>query len=281
MRPDVGGAMHIGDHLRQWRRRRRLSQLALALDANVSQRHLSFVESGRARPSREMVLQLARHLDVPLRERNAMLLAAGYAPIHPQRPLHELGAAREAIDRILAAHEPYPALALDRHFDMVAANRAIALLVDGVADPALLEPPANVLRLSLHPDGLAPRIRNLAAWRGHLLRRLENDLARSGDTRLIALRGELLALPVPEPAGPAGAEAALADLAVPLELVVGDVLLRFISTTTVFGTPTDVTLSEIALESFFPANAATAEALHDLQRRGGATAAGGSPAATA
>jgi transcriptional regulator with XRE-family HTH domain len=255
-------AMQIGDHLRHWRRRRRLSQLACSLEVNVSQRHLSFIESGRARPSRQMVLQLARHLDVPLRDRNAMLLAAGYAPVYPERPVQALGPARNAIERILRAHEPNPALVLDRHFNMVTANATVPLLLRGVADPALLDPPVNVLRLSLHPGGLAPHIRNFAAWREHLLQRLEDDLTRSGDAGLHALQDELLSLSAPPTSNPQdGPNTSLAGIAVPLEISVDGVLLRFISTTTVFGTPIDVTLSEIALESFFPADAATAEAL--------------------
>ena len=242
--------MQIGDHLRHWRRRRRLSQLACSLEVNVSQRHLSFIESGRARPSRQMVLQLARHLDVPLRDRNAMLLSAGYAPVYPERPVQELGPARNAIERILRAHEPNPALVLDRHFNMVTANATVPLLLRGVADPALLEPPVNVLRLSLHPDGLAPHIRNFAEWREPLLRRLEDDLARSGDAGLHALQDELLSLPAPPTPNPQdNPDSSLAGIAMPLEISADGVLLRFISTTTVFGTPIDVTLSEIAVRA--------------------------------
>lgn len=250
----------IGDHLRHWRMQRRFSQLDCALEANVSQRHLSFIESGRSRPTREMVLQLARALDLPLRDRNAMLLAAGYAPAYPARPLEDpaLGPARAAVERILKGHEPFPALAVDRVWTLVAANRTAGLLMQAVADPALLAPPVNVLRLSLSPGGLAPLIRNLPVWRAHLLARLRADAQRSADARLLALHGELAALP-------GGDEAAEASgLYVPLEIDFDGQALRFISTTTVFGTPQEVTLSELALECFFPEDAATAAALARL-----------------
>src|SRR3954469_21701412 len=250
----------VGTLLRDWRVRRRLSQMDLALAADVSARHLSFVETGRARPSAEMVLHLAEHLDVPLRDRNALLLAAGYAPVYGQRGLDEpeMGPVREALEAILRGHEPYPALAVDRHWGMVAANSAIAMLTEGVA-PELLEPPVNVLRLGLHPGGLAPRIANLPEWRGHLLDRLGRQAVSSGDPALAALHEELAALPGgghPPPADPAAA-----DIAVPLQLRAGDAVLSFISTVTTFGTATDVTLAELSIESFFPADPATAEAL--------------------
>ena len=261
----------FGDLLREWRRRRGLSQLALALDASVSQRHLSFVESGRAAPSREMVLRLAEYLDVPLRERNHLLLAAGYAPAFDERPLDDpaLAAARAAVERVLTAHEPYPALAIDRHWTLLAANRAVAPLLAGIA-PALLAPPANVLRLSLHPDGLAPRIVNLAEWREHLLARLAHQIAAAPDASLAALHAELSALPAPPADGIAtdasssAASAAESRVFVPLRLRAGDAVLTFLSTTTVFGTPTEITLAELALECFYPADAATAEALRGL-----------------
>ena len=177
----------IGDHLRNWRQRRRLSQLELAGDAEISTRHLSFLETGRAQPSREMVLRLAEQLDVPLRERNAMLIAAGFAPKFQERTLDHpsLKVARQAIDLVLAAHEPFPALAIDRHWTMVASNKAVAPLLGGI-DAALLRPPVNVLRLSLHPQGLAPRIANLAEWRGHLLARLQHQVQATADETLTA-----------------------------------------------------------------------------------------------
>ena len=240
-----------------------MSQLEFALEADVSQRHISFLESGRSRPSRDMVLHLAQRHGMPLRERNVMLLAAGYAPVFPERRLDDpdLEPARQAIDLILTGHEPFPALAVDRHWRLVAANRAVAPLLSGVADPALLEPPVNVLRLSLHPLGLAPRIANLPEWRAHLLERLRQQIAITGDPALSRLMGDLAAYPVPEPARKAPAHCDYAGIAVPLDLLVGDDRLSLLSATTVFGTPLEVTLSELALESFFPADAATAAIL--------------------
>ncbi len=239
-----------------------MSQLDLALEAGISQRHLSCVESGRASASRAMVLRLAECLDVPLRERNGLLLAAGYAPVFPQRPLDDpaLGPARRAVDLVLRGHEPYPALAVDRHWRMVAANAAVSPLLAGVAETALLAPPVNVLRLSLHPGGLAPRIANLAEWRAHLLDRLHRQIAATGDPVLSELMREVAAYP--GPARPAGGSEG--GLVVPLDLVTEAGRLSFVSTTTVFGTPMDVTLAELALESFFPADARTAEVLHRL-----------------
>lgn len=247
----------FGELLREWRQRRHLSQLALALDAEVSQRHLSFIESGRAEPSRDMVLRLAEHLDVPLRERNALLLAAGYAPFFRERGLDDpaLAAARDVIRQVLAAHEPLPALAFDRHWNLVDANQAVAPLLQGVA-PDLLRPPVNLLRLGLHPEGLAPRIVNLGEWRGHLLARLRRQAAATADDTLVRLLGEMAAYPAPP-----HAEMDAASVAVPLRLRVPGGVLSFLSTTTVFGTPVEVTLSELAIEAFFPADAATSAAL--------------------
>jgi transcriptional regulator with XRE-family HTH domain len=257
----------VGDHLREWRQRRRLSQLDLALDAEISTKHLSFLETGRSVPSRDMVLRLAERLEVPLRERNTLLVAAGYAPIFPRRPLDDpgLAVARKAIDLVLKGHEPFPALAVDRHWTLVAANAAVAPLLAG-ADPALLKPPVNVLRLSLHPDGLAPRIANLAEWRGHLLERLRQQIDATDDPVLTELMNELRAYPAPRTAGPSkpAANDEYAGVIVPLQLAMSGGVLSFFSTTTVFGTPVDVTLSELALESFFPADAATAAALRRL-----------------
>lgn len=245
----------LGEQIRQWRQRRRLSQMELALEAEISTRHLSFIETGRARPSREMVLLLAEHLEVPLRERNALLLGAGHAPVFAERPLDhpELAAAQRAIALVLKGHEPFPALAIDRHWNMVASNAAVAPLLDGVA-PHLLEAPVNVLRLSLHPEGLAPRIRNLGEWRGHLLERLRRQAWLTSDPTLAALLDELGSYPMAEGAG----DAAIADhVAVPLRLDTPLGTLSFLSTTTVFGTPRDVTLDELAIEAFFPADEAT------------------------
>lgn len=258
-----GARDSFGAHLRHWRTHRRLSQLDLAQDADVSTRHLSYVETGRSAPSREMVLRLADRLEVPLRERNALLVAAGYAPMYRQRSLDDpaLAAARRAVDLVLKGHEPYPALAIDRHWNLVAANALVPMLMAGV--PAeLLAPPVNVLRLSLHPDGLASKIANLAQWRAHLLERLQQQIASTGDAALQALYDELAGYPVPL----AGAESThgggeLSGVVVPFQLSTSAGLLSFISTTTIFGTPVDVTLQELAVESFFPADAQTMAAL--------------------
>src|SRR6516225_10432642 len=198
--------IHIGDHLREWRQRRHLSQLDLAGDAEISARHLSYVETGRAEPSREMVLRLAERLEVPLRERNALLVAAGYAPMYRQRSLDDpaLASARRAVDMVLKGHEPFPALAVDRHWNLVAHNALVPLLMAGAA-PELVKPPINVLRLSLHPDGLAPRIANLQQWRAHLLERLQQQIAATGDAALSALHDELAAYPQPNAGHPAPA----------------------------------------------------------------------------
>jgi transcriptional regulator with XRE-family HTH domain len=253
----------VGPLLREWRQRRRLSQLDLALEAGVSARHLSFVETGRARPSAEMVLHLAERLDVPLRDRNQLLLAAGHAPAYGQRDLDEpaMGPVRDALARVLAAHEPFPAVAVDRHWGMVAANAPVALLTEGVA-AHLLEPPVNVLRLTLHPEGMAPRVANLPEWRAHLLERLARQVAATGDPALAALHAELAALPAPgDGHGRGDGELAASDLAVPLRLRHPAGELAFISTVTTFGTAVDITVAELAIEAFFPADAATADRL--------------------
>lgn len=255
--PELASRPQIGSLLRDWRVRRRLSQLELALGAGVSARHVSFVETGRSRPSAEMVMQLADHLDVPLRDRNALLLAAGYAPAYAQRDLDDpgMGPVRDALDRLLQGHEPYPAVVVDRHWGLVAANRAVAMLTAGAA-AHLLEPPVNVLRLSLHPDGLAPRILNLAEWRAHLLDRLSRQAVVSGDPALFALHEELAGLP----GGGQGhaVDLEVSEIAVPLRVGAEGSELAFISTATSFGTATEVTVSELAIESFFPADDETA-----------------------
>lgn len=263
--PVASSAPPIGQHLRLWRQRRRLSQLDFALEAEISQKHLSFIESGRSQPSRAMVLRLAETLDVPLRDRNGMLLAAGYAPVFSERPLDDpsMQAARDAVERLIRAHEPYPALAVDRSWTLVSANASVAPLLALVEDQALLAGPVNVLRLSLHPGGLAPAIANLAEWREHLLRRLARQVEVSGDPGLAKLLAELRAYPAPGPAVPPIDEAA-GRVLVPLQLRAGEGILSFISTTTVFGTPVDVTLSELAVEAFFPADAVTGDALRAM-----------------
>lgn len=257
----------VGERLREWRQRRHLSQLDLASEADISARHLSFLETGRSRPSRDMVLHLAERLEVPLRERNQLLVAAGYAPVFPERKLDDpaLHAARQAVDLVLAGHEPYPALAVDRHWQLLAHNRAVPPLLAGI-DAALLEPPVNVLRLSLHPNGLAPRIANWAEWRAHLLARLRHQTDLSADPVLTDLLRELRGYPAPAGvvAGPPPAVPDTGAMVVPLRLTTVAGTLSFISTTTVFGTPVDITLSELALETFFPADPATADALRRL-----------------
>jgi transcriptional regulator with XRE-family HTH domain len=251
-----------GPLLRDWRRRRRMSQLELALAAGVSARHVSFVENGRSRPSVEMILQLAAVLEVPLRDRNQLLLAAGHAPIYGQRGLDDpdMAVVRETLELVLRGHEPYPALVVDRHWGIVAANDAIAVLTEGAA-PELLEPPVNVLRLALHPDGVAPRIVNLGQLRATLLQWLAHQALATGDPALAALLDELSALGGDAAAAPAGDPAG--EVAVPLRIRWRDAELSFISTITTFGRATDITVAELSIESFFPADAATARALRD------------------
>lgn len=257
----------VGDLLRDWRRRRRLSQLDFAAEAEISQKHLSFVESGRAQPSREMVLRLAEHLAIPLRERNALLVAAGYAPRYSERRLDDerLAAARAAVDAILQGHAPHPAIAIDRHWNLQAANAPAAALMTGV-DPGLLQPPVNVLRLSLHPDGLAPRIGNYRQWRAHVLGRLAQQIENSADAVLIGLLEEFKAYPTPANAKPYAArpENEANAIAVSLELMTEAGRLNLLSTTTVFGTALDITLSELAIETFFPADPETTAILRSL-----------------
>jgi transcriptional regulator with XRE-family HTH domain len=257
----------VGQLLREWRQRRRCSQLHLACDAEISTRHLSFLETGRSVPSREMILRLAETMQIPFRERNLLLLAAGYAPAFSERKLGdpELEAARKAIDLVLKSQEPYPALAVDRHWNLTAANGCVAPLLKG-ADPKLLASPVNVLRLSLHPEGLAPNILNLQEWRGHLLERLRHQIEVTCDPVLADLMRELSQYARPARARMRTSAAnpqrrSGGSIVVPLELRIDDVTLSMFSTTTVFGTAMDVTLSEIAVESFFPADAATADAL--------------------
>ncbi len=276
----AAGRAGFGTLLRRWRGHRGLSQMALSLDAGVSTRHLSWLEAGKAQPSRAMVLRLASRLDLPLRERNALLVAAGYAPLYAERPYTDaaLAPARAALQRLLDAHEPSPALAVDRHWNLVAHNRLVPLFLAAAA-PALIVPPINVLRLSLHPRGLAPMIDNLPAWRQYVLYRLARQVAATDDDTLVRLHAELQALPPPGPgAWPTDGDAALEgegpegaaptpDLAVPLALNTPHGTLRFLTTLTVFGAPRDVTLSELAVETLLPADEATAAALRDMLLR--------------
>ena len=255
----------FGDHLREWRQRRHLSQLDLAGHAEISARHLSFVETGRAAPSRDMVLRLAERLDVPLRERNVLLVAAGFAPAFPDRSLDDpaLAAARQAVETVLKAHEPYPALAVDRHWNLISANRMVTPLLDGVA-PSLLAPPLNVMRLSFHPEGLAPRTVNLAEWCAHLLERLHRQIETTADPVLVALYDELKTYPIPARTTPRTNMAE--NVAVPFQMRFGENVLSFISTTMIFGTPVDITLSELALETFFPADDKTTVFVRELAK---------------
>ncbi|HEX2941104.1 MAG TPA: helix-turn-helix transcriptional regulator [Rhodopila sp.] len=251
----------FGPLLREWRQRRRISQLDLACQGNISTRHLSFLETGRSRPSREMVLHLAEQLAVPLRDRNYLLAAAGFAPVYRETPLGDPGlqAARRAMEAVIHGHMPYPALAVDRHWILVTANDAVRWLLADV-DPSLLAPPVNVLRLALHPSGLAPRTINLPAWRAHLLFRLQKQVEASADPVLAALLAELRGYPAPRGA-PVPAPASEIAAAIPFDLATPSGPLSFISMTAVFGTPVDITLSELAMESFYPANEETARVL--------------------
>jgi transcriptional regulator with XRE-family HTH domain len=253
----------VGELLREWRRRRRLSQLDLAIQAETSARHLSFVETGRSAPSREMVLRLAEHLEVPLRERNHLLLAAGFAPVYAETAWGDpqLEAVRAAVRQVLAGHEPYPAVVVDRAWNLLEANASLALFTGKVA-PELLAPPANVLRVSLHPDGMAGRIVNLGEWRAHLLGRLRRQVDLTGDPELAKLHDELCGYPCDQPE-PKVEYPGPGDVAVPLRIRHHGRELAFFSTVATFGTPLDVTVAELVIESFFPADPDTAAALHD------------------
>jgi transcriptional regulator with XRE-family HTH domain len=254
----------VGVLLREWRARRRVSQLDLSLSVGVSARHLSFIETGRSRPSPEMVLALADGLDIPLRERNALLLAAGFAPQYQSRPLEDaaLSPARDAVQRLLDVHDPYPGIVIDRCWNIVGANAAASALTANL--PAdLLGPPANVYRLSLHPDGLAGRTLNFAEWAGYLLHQLRRAIALTGDPALQAIDEEVRGYPgVGAVATARGAPPDNAALLVPFELDVGGgKRLSMFTTLTTFGTPLDVTLAELAVELFYPADAASAALL--------------------
>jgi transcriptional regulator with XRE-family HTH domain len=259
----------LGGLLREWRRRRRMSQLDLACDADISTKHLSFLETGRSRPSRHMLLHLAACLDIPLRDRNVLLGAAGFAPVFEERSFNEpaLSLVRRNVEIVLAAYEPYPALAVDRHWIMLAANRAVAHLIAG-AEPMLLRPPVNVLRLSLHPAGLASRIVNLAQWRAHVIARLRRQIDVTGDPVLLDLLDELRDYPIPRGAGRHDAEDESGMIAIPFRLATIDGVLSFFSTTTLFGTPVDITVSELAIEAFLPADTATAEVMRRVAQSG-------------
>jgi transcriptional regulator with XRE-family HTH domain len=251
----------VGLLLKDWRQRRRLSQLDLSLEADVSARHLSFVETGRSRPSRDLLLHLAERLDVPLRERNSLLLAAGYAPLYRETPLHstEMRPVRDALDKVLAGHEPFPAVVVDRRWNLLAANKpALRIIAEGV-DPELLQQPVNALRVSLHPRGLAPRISNLPEYSAHLIDRLRRQLLVAPDDAGQSLLDELRGYPGVHTGAPSDPAAVFVPLA--LSTRAGE--LRFFSTIATFGTALDITLAELAIESFFPANEQTAARLRD------------------
>ena len=255
---EVQAAQPVGTLLREWRKRRRLSQLDLSLQAEISSRHISFVETGRSQPSRELILRLGEHLDLPFRKRNRLLLAGGFAPVYAETALDDppLRAVRDALRRMLSGHDPYPAVVVDRHWNLVEANASLTVLTAEI-DPALLAPPVNVYRASLHPAGMARQIVNLGEWRGHLLARLRRQVESSGDVTLARLLEEVRGYPCDQPVpdveipGPG-------QFVVPLRLRSPDGELAFFSSVATFGTPLDVTVSELVIEAFYPADERTA-----------------------
>ncbi|MCL8015479.1 helix-turn-helix domain-containing protein [Streptomyces sp. AS02] len=255
----------VGPLLRAWREQRRVSQLELALRADSSARHISFIETGRSRPSEEMVLRLAEHLDVPVRERNALLLAAGYAPRYPETPLDDpaLDALRAGMERLIQGYEPYPALVVDAMYNVHAANRGILALLDGIPEH-LLTPPLNAMRLTLHPEGLAPRIRNLREWRGHLLAQMDRQIALRRSEPLRRLYEEVAAYPVPEETQAAEPAEPVPYFALPMQIEHEGRVLSFISSISTFNTPMDVTVAELAIETLLPADPATVKYLQSL-----------------
>ncbi|MFD6877465.1 MULTISPECIES: helix-turn-helix domain-containing protein [unclassified Streptomyces] len=252
----------VGNLLRTWRERRGISQLELAGRADSSSRHISFVENGRSRPSEEMVLRLAEHLDVPVRDRNALLVAAGYAPRYAHTPLDApaMEVLRESLERLMTAYDPYPALVVDATYDVVAANRAVMMLLDGMPEH-LLTPPLNVMRITLHPDGLARRIHNLREWRGHLLEQMQRQIALARSPALRSLYEEVAAYPVADRPGDTEPRESVPYIALPLRLEHDGEILSFVSSISTFNTPMDVTVAELAIETLLPADAATAKYL--------------------
>ncbi|MFJ8848816.1 helix-turn-helix domain-containing protein [Streptomyces sp. NPDC102437] len=256
----------VGPLLRSWREQRRISQLELALRADSSARHISFIETGRSRPSEEMILRLAEHLEIPVRERNTLLLVGGYAPRYAQTAFDDpaLDALREGMDRLLQAYEPYPALIVGGTYDVVAANRGMAMLLDPVAEH-LLVPPLNAMRLTLHPEGLAPRIRNLREWRADLLSQMERQIALARSAQLRELYEEVAGYPVPESTGSTGSVPAPSlPFALPLLIEHDGEVLSFVCSIATFNTPMDVTVAELAIETFLPADRATADHLRSF-----------------
>ncbi|MFK0252482.1 helix-turn-helix domain-containing protein [Streptomyces sp. NPDC090445] len=255
----------VGSLLRSWRERRGISQLELAGRADSSARHISFIETGRSKPSQEMVLRLADRLDVPVRERNALLLAAGYAPHYAQTPMDDpaMGTLREGLERLLTGYEPYPALVVDALYNVVAANRGIAMLLDGLPGH-LLAPPLNAMRITLHPEGLAPRIHNLKEWRGHLLAQMERQIALARSAPLRALYEEVAAYPVADRPGDAAPAEPVPYIALPLVIEHDGHRLSFVSSIATFNTPMDVTVAELAIETMLPADPATVKYLRSL-----------------
>lgn len=252
----------VGELLRSWRTRRRLSQLELSSRAEISTRHLSFVETGRSRPTPQMILRISDHLDVPLRERNQLLLAGGYAPAYPEHTLDapELEGVRAALRQVLVAHEPHPALLINRYWEMLDANSSLDALGGGVA-AHLMEPPANVLRLALHPDGLAPRILNLPQWRAHLLAQVRSRADQTGDPRLRELHEELASYPGGlDPTRSAG------DVVLPLRLSHPEGELSLLSIAAALETAADVTVADLSIETFYPADRVTSERLRAASR---------------
>ncbi|WP_205021193.1 helix-turn-helix domain-containing protein [Streptomyces sp. HB132] len=277
--------VHVGSMLRGWRKLRGVTQLELALRADSSARHISFIETGRSTPSRSMVLHLAEQLGVPVRDRNSLLMAAGWAPSYPETSLTApaMTTLRAGLDQLLTAYEPFPALVMDGMYDVVTANKGVQMLLEGVADH-LLQPPMNAMRLTLHPQGLAPRIRNLGQWRAHLLERMDRQATLRSSDALRGLYEEVASYPAPADAahpGPDGRTdepgSAAHPYALPLRIEAGGQVLSFISTATTFNTPMDVTVSELAIETFLPADPETAAVLRAAAREGGVTPPAGGP----
>jgi len=254
----------FGRLLRQWRAQRRLSQLALAGNAQISSRHLSFLETGRAAPSREMILKLSEELQIPMRQRNALLAAAGYAAIYPERPLDDprLEAVGGIVRTVLTAHEPNPAMAIDHRWNIVAMNRTLPVLIRDV-DPALQGPPLNALRITLHPGGLAPRIINFQQWRAQAIHMLRRRADATADPGLMSLLQEVQGYSYPGTPEPAPADA-MDEVAIPIRLATPKGNISFLTTTMIFGRPRDVTVSELAIECLFPTDKASASVLREL-----------------